>query len=395
MRTQVAIVGAGPAGLVLAHILAGRGIDSIIVETRSRPYIEQRLRAGLLEHGTVGLLTELGVGERLAREGLRHEGFAFRFEGTDHRIDLTRLTGKSVTIYGQQEVVKDLVAARLAAGQHLEFEVTDVALHDVTTSSPVVTFTDGSGRRHRIECDVIAGCDGFRGVSRASIPADKLETFERVYPFGWLGILARRVPSSHELVYAWHPEGFALESMRAPEISRMYLQVEPDEPVANWPDERIWEQLALRLGLADGAQLAGGQIIEKSVTAMRSFVTEPMRYGRLFLAGDAAHIVPPTGAKGLNLAVADVKVLADALTAFFVEGSEALLDTYSDTCLRRIWRVTHFSWWMTSMLHRFPGDTHDGAAFDSRVQRSQLRYVRDSEAASMTVAENYVGLPLP
>jgi p-hydroxybenzoate 3-monooxygenase len=389
MRTQVAVIGAGPSGLLLAHLLDRSGIDSVVVENRSRAHIEARLRAGLLEHAVTDLLVEAGVGERLLREGLRHEGFSFRFAGQSHRIPLTELTGRHVTIYGQQEVVKDLVAARLAAGLPLHFEVSDTRLHDLTGDRPRVTFTDAEGIARTIDCDVVAGCDGFHGVSRPAIPGSELVTYERAYPFGWLGILAERAPSSHELTYAWHPDGFALESMRTAHISRMYVQVEPDEDIANWPDDRIWDALATRLAL-DGADFRTGRIVDRGVTPMRSFVTTTMRHGNLFLAGDSAHIVPPTGARGMNLAVADVKLLADALVARFTEGSRALCDAYPATALKRVWRGEHFSWWMTSMLHRFPGDDE----FQAQMQLSQLEYLRDSVAASTTVAENYVGWPL-
>ena len=388
MRTQVGIIGAGPAGLLLSHLLHLAGIDSVVLEVRSRDYVEQRVRAGLLEQGSVETLTETGVGERLHREGLAHQGIELRFEGVGHRIPLTELTGKVVTIYGQQEVVKDLIAARLAVGAHRDhapilFEVEDVAVHDVT-GSPRITFRH-DGREQTIDCEFIGGCDGFHGICRAAIP--HLEIFERVYPFAWLGILSRSKPVSDELVYARHAEGFALATMRSNAISRLYLQCSPDEDLALWPDERIWDELHRRLGF--GSELDEGEILQKAVTPMRSFVCETMRHGRLFIAGDAAHIVPPTGAKGMNLAVADIRVLARGLERFFSQGKTELLDRYAEICLRRIWKSQRFSWWMTSMLHRFDGDDR----FEHRVQVAELDYVSASKAAMTTLAENYVGLP--
>jgi p-hydroxybenzoate 3-monooxygenase len=388
MNTQVAIVGAGPAGLLLAHLLRMRGIDSVVLEARSREYVEARVRAGVLEQGTVDLLTEAGVGDRLHREGLVHHGLELRFDGQGHRIDLSELTGgRAITVYGQQEVVKDLIAARLDAGSELLFEVDDVTLHDLESEAPAVRFRH-EGSEHELRCAVVAGCDGFHGVCRDAIPPGTLSVFEREYPFAWLGILAEVAPSSEELIYCYHERGFALHSMRSPRLTRLYLQCAPDDDVAEWPDERIWDELRTRLATDDPWTLGEGPIVEKGITPMRSFVVEPLRHGRLFLAGDAAHIVPPTGAKGLNLAVADVRVLSDALGAWFADGDPAGLEAYSDTCLRRVWRVQHFSWWMTSMLHRFPGDD----PFDGRLQRSQLRYVCSSRAAATTLAENYVGL---
>jgi p-hydroxybenzoate 3-monooxygenase len=389
MRTQVGIVGAGPAGLLLSHLLHLEGIESVIVEIRSREYVEQRVRAGVLEQGTVDLLTGAGVGERLQREGLQHRGIELRFDGRGHRIDMTDLTGgRSITVYGQQEVVKDLIRARLATGAETLFDATDVSIHELTSDVPRIRFLRG-GTRHEVECDVIAGCDGFHGVCRPSIPAGVLRVFERTYPFAWLGILAAAPPSHDELIYAYHDRGFALFSMRSPEITRLYLQVAPDEDIALWPDARIWQELHTRLETDDGWKLNEGAVLEKGVTPMRSFVVEPMQYGRLFLAGDAAHIVPPTGAKGMNLAVADVRVLAHALSARFKSKRDDLLAAYSTTCLRRVWRAEHFSWWMTSMLHPFPGDDD----FGHRLQRSQLDYVVSSRAASTSLAENYVGMP--
>ena len=390
LRTQVGIVGAGPAGLLLSQLLYLHGVESVIVENRSRDYVEHRVRAGVLEQGSVDVLNEAGVGERMRREGLLHHGIELRFGGSGHRIDFPALTGgRSITVYGQQEVVKDLIAARLAADGQILFEVSDVAVGQIESSSPRITFRD-SGDEVELSCDAIAGCDGFHGICRQAIPVEILRVFERAYPFAWLGILAEAPPTHDELIYAYHERGFALYSMRSPQITRLYLQVAPDEDIAKWPDERIWRELHARLETADGWKLREGSVLEKGITGMRSFVVEPMQHGRLFLAGDAAHIVPPTGAKGMNLAVADVRVLARALTAFFKEQRRNLLDAYSVTCLKRVWRAEHFSWWMTSMLHRFPDD--DG--FQHRLQRSQLEYVVSSPAAAASLAENYVGLPL-
>jgi p-hydroxybenzoate 3-monooxygenase len=390
METQVGIVGAGPAGLVLAHLLHLQGIESVVLEARSREYVEARVRAGVLEQGTVDLLTESGVGDRLQREGLVHHGLELRFDGEGHRIDLSELTGgRAITVYGQQEVVKDLIAARLDAGGELLFEVEDVAVHDLESERPTVRFRH-EGSEHELRCAVLAGCDGFHGICREAIPDGVLSVHEREYPFAWLGILAEVAPSSEELIYCYHERGFALHSMRSPHVTRLYLQCAPDERIDEWPDERIWEELRTRLATGDDWTLGEGPILEKGVTPMRSFVVEPLRFGRLFLAGDSAHIVPPTGAKGLNLAVADVRVLSEALAAWFASGDTSGLDAYSETCLRRVWRVQHFSWWMTSMLHRFPG----GDPFDAQLQRSQLRYVISSRAAATTLAENYVGLEL-
>jgi p-hydroxybenzoate 3-monooxygenase len=389
MRTQVAIVGAGPAGLLLAHLLQRGGIESVVLEVRSRDHVERRVRAGVLEQGSVDMLTQSGVGERLRREGLVHHGIELRFDGEGHRIDMTALTsGRSITVYGQQEVVKDLIHARLDAGRKIMFEVGDVRVSSVDSSTPKVTFVR-DGEDIELNCDIVAGCDGFHGVCRPSIPAGVLSTFERAYPFAWLGILAAAPPTHDELIYAYHQDGFALYSMRSPEVTRLYLQVAPDEALDNWPDRRVWDNLHTRLETGDGWSLREGDVLEKGVTGMRSFVVEPMQYGRMFLAGDAAHIVPPTGAKGMNLALADVRVLAKAATAFFESGQSHLLDAYSATCLKRVWRAEHFSWWMTSMLHRFPSDD----AFQQRLQRSQLEYVVRSRAAAASLAENYVGLP--
>ena len=392
-RTQVAIVGAGPAGLLLGRLLDRAGVDSVILERRDRAYVERRLRAGVLEQGTVDLLRAAGVGARMDREGLVHEGFFLQFDGARHRIPMTELTGgRAITVYGQHEVVKDLIAARLGEGPHaaggpLHFEAGDLAVDGVDTDAPLVRYAR-AGESHELRCDFVAGCDGFHGVCRRAVPADAVRTYERAYPFGWLGILAATPPATHELIYAYHERGFALYSMRSPAVSRLYVQCAPDDAVEAWPDERVWAELHARLDTADGPPLAEGPVLEKGVTAMRSVVTEPMRYGRLFLAGDAAHVVPPTGAKGMNLAVADVRVLAEALVACYQEGRTDLLDAYSETCLRRVWRAEHFSWWMTGMLHRFPGDD----LFQQRLQLSQLRYTCASTAAATSLAENYVGL---
>ncbi|HEY0779239.1 MAG TPA: 4-hydroxybenzoate 3-monooxygenase [Gemmatirosa sp.] len=388
MRTAIAIIGAGPAGLLLGRLLDRAGVDSVILERRDRAYVERRLRAGVLEQGTVDLLRAAGVGERMEREGLVHHGVLLQFEGARHRIPMSELTGgRAITVYGQHEVVKDLIAARVAEGGPLHFEVDDVSLHDVDGEAPRVRFTH-EARAHELRCDVIAGCDGFHGVCRGAIPAGALHTYERTYPFGWLGILAATPPATDELIYAYHERGFALYSMRSPTVSRLYVQCAPDDTVEAWPDARVWEELHARLDTSHGPPLAEGPVLEKGVTAMRSVVTEPMQYGRLFLAGDAAHVVPPTGAKGMNLAVADVRVLAEALVACYRDGRTDLLDAYSATCLRRVWRAEHFSWWMTSMLHRFPGDD----VFQQRLQLSQLRYTCTSTAAATSLAENYVGL---
>ncbi|HEV7267680.1 MAG TPA: 4-hydroxybenzoate 3-monooxygenase [Falsiroseomonas sp.] len=389
LRTQVGIIGAGPAGLLLSHLLHLAGIDSIVLENRSRSYVEERVRAGLLEQGSVETLAEAGVADRLHREGLAHHGIELRFDGQGHRIPLTELTGKAVTIYGQQEVVKDLIAARLAAGAQRDhapilFEVEDVAVHDLTTETPRITFRHG-GVEQVVECDFIGGCDGFHGICRPAIP--DLAIYERVYPFAWLGILSHSKPVSEELIYARHAEGFSLATMRSNTVSRLYLQCAPDEDVALWPNARIWEELHKRLGC--GEELEEGEIFQKGVTPMRSFVCETMRHGRLFLAGDAAHIVPPTGAKGMNLAIADIRVLARGLERFYGQRDTELLERYAAICLRRIWKGQRFSWWMTSMLHRFGADD----PFEHRVQVAELDYVSNSRAAMTTLAENYVGLP--
>jgi p-hydroxybenzoate 3-monooxygenase len=388
-RTQVGIVGAGPAGLVLSHLLYLQGIDSVVIENRSRQYSEQRVRAGVLEQGTVDLLTQMGVGERMKAEGLVHYGIELRFGGRGHRIDFQDLTGgKGITIYAQHEVLKDLNNARIATGGQVLFEVEEVSVHGFDGPKPTIWYKK-DGTDFELTCDFIAGCDGFHGICRPSIPPGALTHYEREYPFGWLGILAEAPPSSDELVYTYHDRGFALLSMRTPQIGRLYLQCRPDENIDLWSDEKIWKELQIRLA-SDGWKLTEGPVLQKGVTGMRSFVVEPMQFGRLFLAGDSAHIVPPTGAKGLNLAVSDVRILARALKRFYDTGNRDLLDSYSDTCLRRVWKVQRFSWWMTSMLHRFP----DENPFDQRRQLAELDYVISSRAAAKTLAENYVGLPL-
>ena len=387
-KTQVGIIGAGPAGLMLSHLLARTGIESVVVERRSREYIEKRVRAGVLEQGTVNLMRETGLGARLDREGLVHRGISLRFEGTDHRIAFDELTGGStITVYGQQEVVKDLIAARIAAGARLHFEVEDASVHEIGSSTPRLRYTVRD-QEVEVECDFIAGCDGFHGVSRDAIPVDRLTRYEREYPFGWVGILASVAPSSEELIYSSHERGFALLSMRSPVLTRLYVQCHRSDTIEDWPDERIWEELHLRLETDDGFALAEGPVVEKTIAWMHSVVTEPMQFGRLFLAGDAAHIVPATGAKGLNLAVADVRVLAGALDAWYRTGSTAALASYSATCLRRVWRAQHFSYWMTTMLPRCPGDD----AFQRKLQLAQLRWVASSRDAAASLAENYVGM---
>ncbi len=390
MRTQVGIVGAGPAGLLLSHLLHLQGIESIVLEARSQQHVEERVRAGILEQGTVDLLNEAGVGARMMRQGLVHHGIELQFGHERHRIDFQELTGgKSVMVYAQHEVLKDLIEARLIAQGQLLFEVDAVTVGDFDGSKPRVQFRK-DGSPHELICDFIAGCDGFHGVCRPSIPARALNVFERIYPFAWLGILAQAPPSSKELIYAYHERGFALLSMRSPEISRLYVQCPPDEDIANWPDEEIWQELHTRLECVEGWKLMEGPVLQKGITGMRSFVVEPMQYGRLFLAGDSAHIVPPTGAKGLNLAAADIRVLSRALAEYYASGKTHLLDSYSTTCLRRVWKVQRFSWWMTSMLHCFSEDN----PFDQRRQLAELDYVTSSRAASVSLAENYVGLPM-
>lgn len=390
VRTRIGIVGAGPAGLLLGHLLHLRGIDSVILENRSREHVIERVRAGVLEQGTVDLLHSIGLGERLAREGMRHEGLYVSFDGERHRIDLSGLTGgKAITVYGQNELVKDLIGARQATGRPLFFEVEDVRVRDVETDQPKIAYRR-EGRDEEVTCDFIAGCDGFHGVCRPSIPEGVLTTFERVYPFGWLGILVEAPPSSDELVYTLHERGFALFSMRSSRVTRLYLQCAPDEDIERWPDDRIWSEMLARLTTRDGWKPNVGPILQKGVTPMRSFVAKPMQHGRLFLAGDAAHIVPPAGAKGLNLAAADVCVLAQGLAQTLATGRRTILDAYSTICLRRVWRAQRFSWWMTSALHRVEG----ASPFDQRRQLADLAHLVESRAAMTNLAENYVGLPM-
>jgi p-hydroxybenzoate 3-monooxygenase len=394
LRTQVGIVGAGPAGLMLSHLLHLQGIESIVVENRSQQYVEERVRAGVLEQGTVDLMIETGVGERLKKEGLVHYGVNLRFGRRTHRIDFAELTGgKGITIYAQHEVIKDLNKARREAGGQIFYEVEDVSVHDFadpgSAMKPSIRFRS-QGEPYELSCDFIAGCDGFHGICRPSVPSGVLTLFDRTYPFGWLGILADVAPSCDELIYSYHERGFALLSMRSPQVSRLYLQCSPEEDINKWPDAKIWEELHRRLATDNGWKLTEGPITQKGVTGMRSFVVEPMQCGKLFLAGDAAHIVPPTGAKGLNLAVADVRVLARALEDFYKSGRRQRLDEYSATCLRRVWKVQRFSWWMTAMLHLFDADNQ----FDQRRQLAELDYVTSSRAASQSLAENYVGLTM-
>ncbi|HTQ95290.1 MAG TPA: 4-hydroxybenzoate 3-monooxygenase [Candidatus Acidoferrum sp.] len=387
LKTQVGIIGAGPAGLTLAHLLHLQGIESVVLEGRSREYVETRVRAGVLEQGTVDILCESGVGERLKREGLQHQGVELRFDGRGHRIDFQDLVGKSITVYAQQEVVKDLIAARVGYEAPIYFEAEAVSIEDYE-SAPKIRYAY-AGESHEIECDFIAGCDGFHGICRPAVPADQLQIHERHYPFAWLGILARVPPASHELIYTYHERGFALLSMRSPEVSRLYLQCATDEEIEKWPDDRIWEELRTRMALRDGFVLNDGPIFQKGITPMRSFVASPMQFGRLFLLGDAAHIVPPTGAKGLNLAVADVRVLTRGLVELYKHGRRDALRQFTERCLKRVWRCQRFSWWMTSMLHRFPQED----SFSHNIHLAELDYVTNSRAASTTLAENYVGLP--
>ncbi|MDQ3184174.1 MAG: 4-hydroxybenzoate 3-monooxygenase, partial [Actinomycetota bacterium] len=381
MRTQVGIVGGGPAGLLLSHLLHLEGIESVVLERRSREGLETTVSAGVLEHGTARLLREVGVGERMLREGSVHHGIELRFDGRGHRIDFADLTdGLSITIYGQQEVVKDLVRARLEAGGKVLFDTEAASVYDLDTESPRIHFFQ-DGEEEEISCDYVAGCDGSLGVCRTGIPENARTEFTRTYPFGWFGILVEGPPSTEELIYTLHDRGFALVSTRSPEVQRLYFQCNPQDDVEEWPDERIWAELSTRLATHDGWELTGGRIFQKDIVQMRSFICEPMQHGRLFLAGDAAHIVPPTGAKGMNLAVADIRVLAHALTEFYRSGDRGSLDAYSETCLRRVWRAQRFSWWMTSMLHRF--DRSD--PFQLKVQQAELDYVTTSRAAATTI----------
>jgi len=389
MRVQVGIIGAGPAGLMLSLLLHRAGISSVIIENRSRQYVEARVRAGVLEHWTTELMSELGVGERLRKEGLVHEGIDIGINGERRRIDFKALVNKTITIYGQQEVVKDLIAARLAQGGEIEFEVSDTSVDRLDSERPIIRYKK-NGEPKEIECDFIAGCDGFHGICRPSIPKGVLTEFERVYPYGWLGILSESPPVSHELIYSYTDRGFALYTMRSNSITRLYLQVEPDEDINKWSDEEIWKELKRRVSPETAAKLQTGRVFEKGVTAMRSFVVEPMQFGRLFLSGDAAHIVPPTGAKGMNLAVADVLFFSRALESFYKTKSTNLLEGYTKKCLSRIWKAQRFSYFMTTLLHLNPPDSD----FDRRRQLAELDYVTSSKAASTALAENYVGLPV-
>jgi p-hydroxybenzoate 3-monooxygenase len=389
MRTQVGIVGAGPAGLMLSHLLSREGIDSVIIESKSRAYVEARIRAGVIENWAADLLAETGVGARMQREGLVHGGIEIGLNGERRRIDFKRLTGRGIMVYGQHEVVKDLIEARLAAGGKIEFEITETSVHDFDGKAPKIRYKQGDEARE-IACDFIAGCDGFHGICRPSIPKGVLTEYERIYPFGWLGILSQSPPPSPELIYSYTARGFGLYSMRSPAVSRLYLQCAPDEDLRKWPDEKVWKELKARLGPGGDKLLQEGKVLEKIVTAMRSFVVEPMQRGRMYLAGDAAHIVPPTGAKGMNLAIADVLFFSRALAEFYRSGKTAPLDGYTQKCLSRVWKAQRFSWWMTSMLHLNPADS----PFDRRRQFAELDYVTTSEAASKSLAENYVGLPI-
>jgi p-hydroxybenzoate 3-monooxygenase len=386
MRTQVAIIGAGPAGLLLSHLLHLNGIESVVIESRSRAEIEATIRAGVLEQGSMDILNEAGVGARMRKEGALHHGIELAFGGRRHRIDLRALTGKAITVYPQHEVIIDLVAARIAAGGTLLFEASQVEPAGIDGERPSVSFVHG-GQAQRIEADFVIGCDGFHGVSRPLIPAALRQDYQRVYPFGWFGILVESAPSSEELIYARHERGFALVSTRSPTVQRLYFQCDPHDHVDNWSDDRIWSELHARLESDDGWKLKEGRIFQKNIIGMRSFVCAPMRAGRLFLAGDAAHIVPPTGAKGMNLAISDVKLLARALDGFYRRGSEEGLDRYSADALKRVWRAEFFSWWMTRLLHTF----EDASSFDREVQLAELENIVASRALSTALAENYVG----
>lgn len=387
MHTQVAIIGAGPAGLLLSHLLHLNGIASVVLESRSRNDIEATIRAGVLEQGTMDILTESGVGARMQSEGVVHHGIELAFGGRRHRIDLSELTGRAITVYAQHEVIKDLVAARLAADGKILFEVSDVSLHDLQSENPSVHYIH-QGEPARLQADFVIGCDGFHGIARPSMPQHLRQDFQRSYPFGWFGILVDAPPSSEELIYAQHQRGFALVSTRSPTVQRLYFQCDPKDDVKHWSDDRIWSELNTRLACADGWALKEGRIFQKSIIGMRSFVSTPMQHGRLYLAGDAAHIVPPTGAKGLNLAVSDVRLLARAFELFYRQGSQQLLAGYTETALKRVWRAEHFSWWMTSMLHTFA----NASPFQLQLQRAELEYVVSSRAAATALAENYVGM---
>jgi p-hydroxybenzoate 3-monooxygenase len=388
MKTQVAIIGAGPAGLLLSHLLHLNGIESVILESRTRDEIESTIRAGVLEQGTMDVLNEAGVGARMVKEGALHQGIELAFGGKRHRIDLSELTGRAITVYAQHEVIKDLVAARLAANGEILFGVSDVSVHDVDSVAPSVRYTS-NGEACRLGADFVVGADGFHGVSRPTIPDSVRSDYQRIYPFGWFGILVESAPSSDELIYAQHERGFALVSTRSPTVQRLYFQCNPKDDVNNWSDDRIWAELHARVEISDGWKIKEGKIFQKNIIGMRSFVSTPMQHGRLFLAGDAAHIVPPTGAKGMNLAVADVRLLSLAFDQFYRQGKQELLAAYTETALKRVWRAEHFSWWMTSMFHRFD----DASPFQQQLQRAELEYVVSSRAAATALAENYVGLP--
>ncbi|MGL4495700.1 MAG: 4-hydroxybenzoate 3-monooxygenase [Beijerinckiaceae bacterium] len=390
-RTQVGIIGAGPAGLLLSHMLHLQGIASVVIEKNSRASIEGIIKAGVLEQGTIDLMNRIGAGERMMREGMRHEGIILRFDGRDARIDFPALTGgKSVMVYAQHDVNKDLIQTRLDSGADIRFECAAESIDELQGSTPRIRYRDKDGAAHEIVCDVVAGCDGTQGISRRAIPADDLKVWERHYPFGWFGILCRAPPSSPELIYSMHQRGFVLVSTRSPEVQRMYFQCKPTEKTEDWSDDRIWAEFRARLATRDGWAPKEGPIFSKTVIGMRSLVTEPMRHGKLFLAGDSAHVVPPTGAKGLNLAASDAVYLARALTAYLKDNRTDLIDSYSQTALARVWKATRFSWWMTSMLHTF----HDMDDFQLRLQVAELDYLTQSRAASTALAENYVGLPM-
>ena len=385
MKTQVAIIGAGPSGLLLNRYLAKHGIESIVIEDRSREYVESRIRAGLLETQSVKLMEELGVADRLYKEGMEHNGIYLQVPGERHHIDFKELIGYTVWVYGQTEIQKDLDAACDKAGQEIHYEVSEVELHDIDSENPSVTFVDKDGNAQKIECAVIAGCDGFWGPSRKAIPDVEVGSFERVYPYSWLGVMANVAPSTDELIYAWHPDGFAMHSMRSDKVSRLYLQVDPSDDIANWSDDRIWEALAKRMELT-GWELKTGEITEKNILAMRSFVSGKLSHGKLFLVGDAGHTVPPTGAKGLNAAANDVRFLGEGLVDYFNKKDATLLNRYSERAKETIWRVTHFSWWMTTMLHT------SGSEFDNQLQLSQLKHLFKNKALQTNLAENYVGI---